>query len=178
MKTLKTLLIPLLICNLGWALAWILVCLITNGWLSGLFWLRLFGILAIQISIFLLVPNSIAIIVSLFRWIFEKKLSLVAMLPLTIVIVVYFSGAKIPSKPEVAFCLHRKEYIETVESVVNEFPDSDESQLRLPQSPLYERAWAYQDFSAGELAIELIIGDVYLPLIYLSLDKFGVYPYM
>jgi hypothetical protein len=93
------------------------------------------------------------------------------MLPLTIVIVVYFLGAKIPSKPEVAFYLHRKEYIETVESVVSEFPDSDESQLRLPQSPLYERAWAYRDFSAGELAIEFIIGDVYLPLIYVSTDN-------
>ncbi|MFL7794803.1 MAG: hypothetical protein AB8I69_21860 [Anaerolineae bacterium] len=91
MKTFKTLLVLLLILNLGWALAWTLVCLISNGWFPDLFiWRILLGIPAIYISIVLLVLNIIAAIASLFWWIIKKKLNLAAMLPLVIIIVVYY----------------------------------------------------------------------------------------
>ncbi len=160
----------LLILAVGWALIWVLSCLISGDWLPGLLWLSPVGLIALLTGAALLIPSIVVAAVTLFRWAFKKQRNAVALLPLIIVLAVYFGGSKIPSRTAMVFHLHRSEFFELVDSATNEYQSSGEWELRLPESNLYEWATMYQGYSNAIVA-EFIVGDFYLPLVYISTDN-------
>jgi len=141
----------------GWVLLWILLDLYSGGWLPGLSWLTI-----------------IVVILSLFKWLARKEqLHIIAFLPLLIMLAFYFLPTRIPSKPAVTFHLHRDEFIRIAESSVSELQDTDKREFRLSESPLYEDAWVYREFSSKALVAESTVGSYSLPLVYVSTDDPG-----
>jgi len=169
-NTIKPVSILLLILAVCWAPIWVLSRLLSGDWLPGLLWLTPVGLIAALVGAALLIPNSLAAIVALFRVMFKKQLDVVAFLPLVILIAAYLLGGAIPSRPATIFHRHRSEFVALVGSSTSDFQRGDERELRLPESRLYEWASMYEGYSSAVVA-EFIVGDFYLPLVYISTDN-------
>jgi len=165
----------LLILVVGWVFLWILLDLYSGGWLPGLSWLTIMIVVpAVIYGIALIIPSIIVVILSLFKWLARKEQPhIIAFLPLLIMLAFYFLPTRIPSKPAVTFHLHRDEFIRVAESSVSELQDTDKREFRLSESPLYEDAWVYREFSSKALVAEFTVGSYSLPLVYVSTDNPG-----
>jgi len=129
---------------------------------------------AVIYGIALIIPSIIVVILSLFKWLARKEQPhIIAFLPLLIMLAFYFLPTRIPSKPAVTFHLHRDEFIRIAESSVSELQDTDKRKFRLSESPLYEDAWVYREFSSKALVAEFTVGSYSLPLVYVSTDNPG-----
>ncbi len=164
----------LLILVVGWVLLWIFHNLIVGDWFPRFFDHFLFGLtlmLVIFVGIILIIPSIVAVILSLFRWLTRReRFHVVSFLTLIIMLAVYFLPIEIPSRPAMTFCLHRGELIELADLSISKVQNIGRG-FRLPESPLYESAVVDRDVTSKALVIEFIIGNSYLPLVYISTDN-------
>ena len=162
----------LLVLAAGWALLWIAASSMSGDWLPGLLGLSPAAILLVApVGIALLIPSAVGAIAALYGWVSERKrLRAASVLPVAVLLVVYFLGREIPSRPATVFYRHRDALIELVDTSVTEFRSAGAHELRLPDSALYESGLVYESSESSALVIEIIVGDFYMPLVYVSTD--------
>ena len=71
---------------------------------------------------------------------------------------------------EDTFVTHQSELEELTETALVDLARSGESSLRLADRPFYNSAWVGESFNSDAIAVEFVIEEFYLPLVYISTD--------
>jgi hypothetical protein len=72
---------------------------------------------------------------------------------------------------EDTFVTHRSDLETLATSAADELEQSDESYMRLPDRPYYDRASVSEALKKDVTNVEFIIEEFYLPLVYISTDN-------
>ena len=74
------------------------------------------------------------------------------------------------AQAEETFATHRDEFNELATTAITDLQQSSGSQLRLPDRPFYETAWAAKTLNGDAIVIDFVIEEFYVPLVYVSTD--------
>jgi len=68
-------------------------------------------------------------------------------------------------------CRHRAELDELATTAIAELERSGESALKLPDQPFYDRASVAETFASEAIAVDFVVEEFYLPLVYVDTDE-------
>lgn len=72
---------------------------------------------------------------------------------------------------EDTFAAHRAELDELATTAIAELERSGESALKLPDQPFYDRASVAETFGSEAIAVDFVVEEFYLPLVYVDTDE-------
>jgi hypothetical protein len=149
--------------SLGWLLLWGLVCAALGDWLPMELSLLTIPVMVLGAIVFVI---SVA---RLFVLLIGKRVAPRALSAVAILIGAYPLGSVLPSRPAVAFYLHQDEFVDMAQEAQADY--SNDGGFEFPAGSLYRDAIVYTDFISGATVIEFMIGDFYLPLVYVSTGR-------